>query len=125
MEASGGVVTPGTDVRQQEKEREETRVAEARGPRRSWVRPLLMWLAVIAIIIFCLFPFYWLVNVSLKTGSDLAQADVFPPNPTLENYDSIFANDNFTSALKNSVIVTVITTVLALIVGSFAAYALA
>jgi multiple sugar transport system permease protein len=125
MEASGGVVTPGTGVRDQEKEREEARVAARRGPQRKWLRPLLMWLAVIAIIIFCLFPFYWLVNVSLKTGSDLAQADVFPPNPTLDNYDSIFKNDNFTSALRNSVIVTVVTTVLALIVGSFAAYALA
>ena len=125
MEASGGVVTPGTDVRQQEKEREEARVAERRGPRRNWVRPVLMWLAVIAIIIFCLFPFYWLVNVSLKTGSDLAQSDLIPPSPTLDNYDSIFKNGDFTSALRNSVIVTTITTVLALIVGSFAAYALA
>jgi multiple sugar transport system permease protein len=125
MEASGGVVAPGTGVREGEQEREEARAAIRRGPRRNWVRPLLMWLSVIAIIIFCLFPFYWLVNVSLKTGSDLAQADVFPPNPTLDNYDSIFKNDNFTSALRNSVIVTVVTTVLALIVGSFAAYALA
>jgi multiple sugar transport system permease protein len=125
MEASGGVVTPGTGVREGEKEREEARAVARRGPRRNWVRPLLMWLAVIAIIIFCLFPFYWLVNVSLKTGSDLAQADVFPPSPTLENYESIFRNDDFTSALKNSVIITGVTTLLALIVGSFAAYALA
>ena len=96
-----------------------------RGPRRNWVRPLLMTIAVVLICIFCLFPFYWLINVSLKTGSDLSQSDIFPPNPTLDNYDSIFKNDNFTSALKNSVIVTTVTTILALIVGSFAAYALA
>jgi multiple sugar transport system permease protein len=125
MEASGGVVTPGTGVREGAKEREEARAAARRGPRRNWVRPLLMWIAVVAIVVFCLFPFYWLINVSLKTGSDLAQADLFPPNPTLDNYDSIFRNGNFTSALKNSVIITVVTTVLALIVGSFAAYALA
>jgi multiple sugar transport system permease protein len=125
MEASGGIVTPGTDVRQREKEAEEARVAERPGPRRNWARPALMWFAVIAIIIFCLFPFYWLVNVSLKTGSDLAASDLFPPNPTLDNYSSIFDNGDFTSALRNSVIVTSITTVLALIFGSFAAYALA
>jgi multiple sugar transport system permease protein len=125
MEASGGVVTPGTDVRQEEKEREEARVVEHRGPRRTWVRPVLLWLAVIVICIFCLFPFYWLINVSLKTGSDLSQSDLFPPSPTLDNYDSIFKNGDFTSALRNSVIVTSITTILALIVGSFAAYALA
>jgi multiple sugar transport system permease protein len=125
MEASGGVVTPGTDVRGKEKEREEARAAAGRGPRRNWLRPVLMWLAVVAIILFCLFPFYWLVNVSLKTGTDLSQSDLFPPNPTLDNYDSIFKNGDFTSALRNSVIVTSITTLLALVVGSFAAYALA
>ncbi|MET0614025.1 MAG: carbohydrate ABC transporter permease [Thermoleophilaceae bacterium] len=84
-----------------------------------------MWLAVVAIIVFCLFPFYWLVNVSLKTGTDLSQADLVPPSPTLDNYSSIFKNGDFTSALRNSVIVTSITTFLALLVGSFAAYALA
>ena len=103
----------------------EPRAAERRAPRRKWVRPVLMWLVVVAIFIFCLFPFYWLINVSLKTGPDLAQSDLFPPSPTLDNYDSIFKNGDFTSALRNSVIVTSITTVLALIVGSFAAYALA
>jgi trehalose/maltose transport system permease protein len=121
MEASGGIVTRGTDVRQKEK----ARVAVRRGPRRNWVRPLLMWIAVVFIVIFCLFPFYWLVNVSLKTGTDLSNADLLPPSPTLDNYDSIFKNGDFTSALRNSVIVTTVTTVLALIVGSFAAYALA
>jgi multiple sugar transport system permease protein len=104
---------------------ERGRVAERRGPRRHWVRPLLLWLAVVLICIFCLFPFYWLINVSLKSGADLSSADLVPPNPTLDNYRSIFENSDFTSALRNSTIVTGVTTVLALLVGSFAAYALA
>ena len=33
--------------------------------------PWWMWLAVAAIVVFCLFPFYWLINISLKTGDDL------------------------------------------------------
>jgi multiple sugar transport system permease protein len=104
---------------------ERPRVAERRGPRRRWVRPVLLWLAVVVICIFCLFPFYWLINVSLKSGTDLSQADLVPPNPSLDNYQSIFENSDFTSALRNSTIVTGITTFLALLVGSFAAYALA
>jgi multiple sugar transport system permease protein len=80
---------------------------------------------VAAIVIFCLFPFYWLINVSLKSGQDLSSADLVPPHPTLTNYKSIFQNNDFTDALRNSAIVTVVTTVLALSVGSFAAYALA
>ena len=56
-------------------------------------------------MIFCLFPFYWLVNISLKTGADLSSVDLIPPNPTLDNYKSIFQNDDFTRALANSAIV--------------------
>ena len=98
---------------------------EARGPERRWLKPVLLWIAVVLIIIFCLFPFYWLINVSLKTGPELSEADLLPPSPTLDNYQSIFENADFTKALRNSVGITAITTVLALMFGSFAAYALA
>jgi multiple sugar transport system permease protein len=103
----------------------DARKSERRSRRWRWVRPALVSLVVTAICVFCLFPFYWLINVSLKTGTDLAHADLLPPSPTLDNYSSIFENNDFTSALRNSVIVTAITTTLALIVGSFAAFALA
>jgi len=84
-----------------------------------------LWLAVFAIIVFCLFPFYWLINVSLKTGSDLSGADLVPPNPTLSNYESIFRNDDFLKALQNSAIVSLTVTLLSLVIGAFCAYALA
>jgi trehalose/maltose transport system permease protein len=92
-----------------------------RSPRTPW----WLWLAVIAIVAFCLFPFYWLVNISLKTGSDLSTPDFLPPHPSLENYTSIFENANFTRALANSAIVSLSTTCIGVVVGSFAAYALA
>jgi len=92
---------------------------------RSRRKDILMWIAVIAIILFCLFPFYWMVNTSLKTGTDLNKATLVPPNPSLKNYDSIFSDSNFTTALRNSIIVASITTICALVVGSFAGYALA
>jgi multiple sugar transport system permease protein len=101
------------------------KVGTARRRRSSGGQHPLIWLAVVAIIVFCLFPFYWLVNVSLKTGADLSSSDLFPPNPTLQNYKSIFQNDDFTTGLRNSAIVSLTTTVLALVFGSFAAYALA
>ena len=122
MEASPRVVTrPGAAVATGARDR----VAERGRPPRGWLRPLLLWSAVVLICVFCLLPFYWLVNVSLKTGADLSQADLLPPNPSLDNYNSVFENADFTSALRNSVIITTITTFLALVFGSFAAYALA
>jgi multiple sugar transport system permease protein len=93
--------------------------------RRDRRNRTLLWIAVVVIMIFCLFPFYWLINTSLKTGTDLSSAKLIPPNPSLDNYESIFEDSNFTTALRNSVIVAGITTVLALAIGSLAGYALA
>jgi trehalose/maltose transport system permease protein len=87
--------------------------------------PWWMWLAVVAIVLFCLFPFYWLVNLSLKSSGDLNGSAFFPPHPTLSNYSAIFKNGDFTKSLENSAIVALTTTALALVVGSFCAYALA
>jgi len=94
---------------------------QAAGPKTPWY----LWLAVAAIVLFCLFPFYWMVNISLKTGPDLSGADLVPPNPTLKNYQSIFHEPNFTNGLRNSAIVALVTTFLSVVIGSFAAYALA
>jgi multiple sugar transport system permease protein len=97
--------------------------AKRRKPRGS--TPWWMWFAVAAIVIFCLFPFYWLINISLKSGNDLQSSNLIPPHPTLKNYQTVFKNADFVKSLRNSAIVALTTTVLALVVGSFCAYALA
>ena len=99
----------------------KTKTAKPSGGGTPW----WMWLAVAVIVVFCLFPFYWLINMSLKTGADLSDNALFPPNPSLDNYTAIFRNNDFVRALVNSTIVAGITTVLAIIIGSFCAYALA
>jgi multiple sugar transport system permease protein len=109
---------------------EAVSVAEPKVRERARKRPRKgqspwIWLAVVAIILFCLFPFYWLINVSLKTGADLSSSSLVPPHPSLDNYSSVFKNNDFTTGLKNSAIVSFSVTILALAFGSFAAYALA
>jgi trehalose/maltose transport system permease protein len=106
-------------------ERAAARTREKAKKPQADKTPWWLWLAVAAIVLFCLTPFYWLVNISLKTGPDLSGATLLPPNPTLDNYDSIFRNSDFTNGLKNSVIVSFTVTIMSLIFGSFAAYALA
>ena len=97
---------------------------KAKGPKAEGT-PWWLWLAVLGILLFCLFPFYWMLNISLKTGPDLSGAALVPPNPTLNNYSSIFKNPDFTNGLRNSAIVALTVTILSLVFGSFAAYALA
>ncbi len=102
-------------------ERTATKRAPVKGPGTPW----WLWICVFSIVVFCLLPFYWLVNISLKTGADLSTGNIIPPNPSLKNYSSIFHNSSFTRALANSAIVALTTTFIGVIVGSFAAYALA
>ena len=97
---------------------------KTKGTKREGT-PWWLWLAVLGIVLFCLFPFYWMLNISLKTGPDLSGAALVPPNPTLNNYSSIFKNPDFTNGLRNSAIVALTVTILSLVFGSFAAYALA
>jgi multiple sugar transport system permease protein len=100
-----------------------TRTKKVKPPRTG--TPWWMWVAVAAIVVFCLFPFYWLINLSLKTGDDLSSNSLIPPHPSLKNYQSIFQNGDFTRSLLNSAIISLTTTALAIVVGSFCAYALA
>jgi trehalose/maltose transport system permease protein len=93
--------------------------------RRERLNQVLLWVGVAAIVVFCLFPFYWLVNTSLKTGPDLSSSSLLPPSPTLDNYTSIFEDTAFTKALRNSAIVASSVTIISLVIGSFAGYALA
>jgi multiple sugar transport system permease protein len=115
MEAATSTAAP------QVARRARTKRKKAAGPRTPW----WMWIAVAAIVVFCLFPFYWLISISLKTGNDLQSSSLIPPHPTLKNYKAIFENPDFTKALRNSAFIALFTTVLALTVGSFCAYALA
>src|SRR3954469_5121360 len=98
---------------------DEVTTARPKRPRKQKAvtpkPPWWLWVAVAAIVVFCLTPFYWLVNISLKTGPDLSGNDLYPPNPSLKNYQSIFQNNDFTHALLNSAIVALSVTVLALV----------
>jgi trehalose/maltose transport system permease protein len=85
------------------------------------------------IVVWMLFPFYWAINSSLKSESQLQMtpATFVPRDPqtkalsvTLQNYGAVFRNESFVRGLINSVIVAVSVTVLALAIGAFAAFAL-
>jgi multiple sugar transport system permease protein len=95
------------------------------GERRSRGASILLWVGVLLTVVFCLFPFYWIINTSLKTGAELSTGHLIPRNPSLDNYRSIFQNADFTRALETSTIDAGAATLISLAIGSFAGYALA
>ncbi len=83
------------------------------------------WLLIALILVYTLFPFYWALNSSFKTENEIIQpATYLPQNFTTINYEGVFQNTRFLTGLGNSAIVSGTSTLLALVVGSFAAYAL-
>ena len=81
---------------------------------------------IVLVILFCVFPFYWMVTTSLKTQIVALQS---PPawsfEPTLGNYREVLVDDGVGATLLNSLIVAVCTTALAVGLGCPAAFALA
>lgn len=74
-----------------------------------------------------LFPLFWTVSTSIKSRVDTytLPPKFFDFTPTLKNYVSLFALDSFWQIYLNSIVITVGSTILCLIFGSFAAYAFA
>ncbi|MCB9451185.1 MAG: carbohydrate ABC transporter permease [Anaerolineaceae bacterium] len=89
------------------------------------LRRVLFYLLVFVIAVYALFPFYWAFSTSFKTENEMfRRATYLPQEPTLKNYQYVLGTDTFLVALRNSAFVAGTTSVLSLIIGSFAAYAL-
>ncbi len=90
------------------------------------IKRIPFYLLVVVIAVYLMFPFYWAFRSSITPDADLFATPVqyFPNNPTLENYRAVLSDDNFIRALGNSAIVAASVTLLALMVGAFASYAI-
>lgn len=83
-------------------------------------------LGVAFIILYCILPFIWMVISSLRQPSDGLSNEYLPDPVSVENYRIVFGEqNNFLTAIGNSVVISVVTTLLTLVFGIIAAYALA
>ncbi len=84
------------------------------------------WVVVdVLVIVYALFPVLWILSLSLKPTSSVKDGKLIPEQFTFENYKGIFSGDAFTSALINSIGIGLITTLIAVVIGGMAAYAVA
>ncbi|WP_030982892.1 carbohydrate ABC transporter permease [Streptomyces sp. NRRL S-1813] len=81
--------------------------------------------ANLVVLLYALTPVGWLVSLSFKDPSTLSDGSFIPTKWSLANYRGIFATAAFTRALINSIGIALITTVIAVALGSMAAYAVA
>jgi multiple sugar transport system permease protein len=112
-------------------ERVESAVAARAVPRRrvkSWPVLVFSVLGIVFFVVFMLFPFYWMLVVSLKTNTDLYRVTQNPftiPQATLSHYSYLFTKTEFPRWVVNSIVVSVVSCGGSLVFSVFAGYSLA
>ncbi|MGD2073838.1 MAG: carbohydrate ABC transporter permease [Gammaproteobacteria bacterium] len=92
----------------------------ARGPgERFW------WtFGSVAVVVYALVPVAWILSLSLKPAGELNDNRFFPRSVSLEHYLAIFQDVQFPAALWNSLGIASLSTLLSVVLGMFAAYAI-
>ena len=89
-------------------------------------KTIMKYTVLIVLAAFFLFPVLWVALSSLKPQHELFQMPqtIFPRQWTIDNYQFSFSQSNFLLNLKNSSIVSVSSTILAVLINTMAGYAL-
>jgi multiple sugar transport system permease protein len=103
----------------------QLQIAGAR--RRGTLDRVLLYIVLIAIALFFVFPLIVVVSASLKYRAEVFQdVGIIPADPGLENYQALFSGAaSFLLWFRNSAIVSIVGTALTLIITSLSAYAFA
>ncbi len=93
-------------------------------------REYALWsIAIALVLIFALVPVVWIMALSLKTPASVADGRFLPAHWTLDNYKGLFdggiSNSPFLKPLINSIVIALISTVVAIALAASAAYAIA
>ncbi|GAC81484.1 MULTISPECIES: carbohydrate ABC transporter permease [Gordonia] len=87
--------------------------------RAGWV------IANTLVVLYAVIPLWWIVSLSFKSTGTVTDGNFIPTSWTLDNYRNIFDTSFFTSSLINSIGIGLIATLIAVVLGTMAAYAIA
>ena len=90
-----------------------------------FVKRAAFYLAVSIIVFVCVFPFYFAIVTSFKSGTDLFVVSYFPKVFDLANYRAVLDGEGFRRSILNSVFIASVTVVISLLLAVTSAYALA
>ncbi|MGI8646868.1 MAG: sugar ABC transporter permease [Acidimicrobiales bacterium] len=86
----------------------------------------IRWSAInLIVVFFAITPVLWIVSLSLKQPSTFTDGSFIPRKITFDNYLGIFRTGGFARPLLNSIGIGLISTAIAIVLGVFAAYAIA
>jgi len=88
------------------------------------ITTIILYAGLIALSLFMLLPFAWMISSSLKTDLEVFIYPVqwIPPNPQWDNYVRIWDIIPLSTFFRNTITLTVVITIFQLITSSFAAY---
>jgi multiple sugar transport system permease protein len=87
---------------------------------------VLIYALVIVAVVLSIFPIFYLLVTSFKKAElTFAVPPVWIFTPTLKNYAEVFAGGTFSHYFRNSLVVALLTTLVALALGTFAGYGFA
>jgi multiple sugar transport system permease protein len=105
---------------------EVAQLAHPKRPLKQRVGVVASYVGMGFIVLYCIIPFYWMIVSSLRLPSEGLSTEFIPSPASTENFKAVFsAQNNFGRSLLNSLIVAGTATILTLIFGIIAAYALA
>jgi multiple sugar transport system permease protein len=90
------------------------------------LRQKVAWaIAILVVVLYALVPVAWIVSLSLKPTASIGDRKFLPSSISFDNYDTLFKTSDFNHALVNSLGIAAIATLIAVVLASMAAYALA
>ncbi len=100
-------------------------MARERRKRRSWSR-VAGSIVLVVLTVWTLAPFYWMLVTSLKKNKEIygTTATLYPHEPTLDSYRTLFFETDYLLFFRNSMIVALATTFITVLLASLGAYAI-
>jgi multiple sugar transport system permease protein len=79
---------------------------------------------IVIVVVYALLPVVWILSLSLKPTDEITNGKFLPQDPSFDNFSAIWKDPQFPSALRNSLGIALIATLLAVVLATFAAYAI-
>lgn len=90
----------------------------------EWTKLIGFYSLVVVIVVISIFPFYYAILTSFKSGTAIFEINYFPVDFSVQNYITVMTGRNFIRSVINSVFISGVTVLLALFLAVTASYAL-